>query len=70
MSNLHADDCGFAMYGPPAFGKGAPEHNLEPTDPCPVCGDLGTDPVPGVPSKCQDPAAAIRAAAAKEHQDE
>lgn len=37
-------------------------HNYKPTDPCPVCGDLGTFSFEGndEPSKCQTAAAVVR----------
>ena len=43
------------------FDKGAPRHNLEPEDPCPVCGDLGTWPSLDEGSKCLTAATEIRA---------
>lgn len=33
------------------WGKGMPDPGIEPTDPCPVCGDLGTLDFTE-PSKC------------------
>lgn len=37
------------------------ENNLEPEDPCPVCGDLGTFVDDAPPSRCVSRPAAIRA---------
>jgi hypothetical protein len=36
------------------FGKGRPDPGISPTDPCPVCGDLGTFDNE-TPSRCIEP---------------
>lgn len=43
------------------FADGAPPHSLEPEDPCPVCGGLGTL---GAPDKCRGADTRVMAEAA------
>lgn len=45
------------------FENGMPDPGLEPTDPCPVCGDLGTHVAVDEPSKCGSPSAFLRSLA-------
>lgn len=49
------DTAGFAIVRQGTkcpFGKNMPDPGLKPTDPCPICGDLGTFEATDQPSKC------------------
>lgn len=43
---------GFEVGAKCPFAKGQPAPGLSPTDPCPICGDLGTLESTEKPSRC------------------